>query len=102
MTLWLVKWKFTQQYWSKPDAERGKILISFLAMVKADMDSGLVKESLTEVGADTGYRLMEGSEAQVYEACLKYNPYYSFEFHAVIPYAQMVGIIKRRAATLTK
>ena len=103
MTLWLVKWKMTQQYWSLSGPERVKVLERFTKMTEADRKSGLVKEVYYTPRGLFGYNIYEGSEAQVFEDLLKYNPYLTAEsIEALLPSELMTEIGQRRMVVMKK
>ena len=103
MTLWLVKWKMTQQYWSLSGPERVKVLQGFMKLREADVKSGFQKAVYYTPRGLYGYTICEGSEAQVFEGLVKFDPYISQEsVEALITPEQLTEIAERRMAAMKK
>ena len=102
MAKWLVMWKMTQEYWSLPDATRFKILEDAMKTVKADMDSGFVKDWGIKADNSGGYIIYEGTETRCVEACMRYAKYLSSEGTPVISLTQFSEVFKKRTAEIRK
>ena len=73
--------------------ERGQAYKQALAMVKGDIESGLLKEFGKVNGQLKGYWIAEGSEAEIGLMMEKYLPYFTFpEVYNVFTYDQCIEI----------
>ena len=88
MAKWVIRWKKTPVFMSLPVAEIMKVTQTQLMMIKTDMDAGLIKDWGAKADNSEGYAVMEGTETQIYEDLLKYQPYISFEASPVMTLTQ--------------
>ncbi len=71
--------------------ERGHAYKKALAMVKEDLDSGILKEWGKITGSLKGIWIAEGSEKEVALMMEKYKPFFSFpEIFPIINYDQAI------------
>lgn len=77
--------------------ERGNLWLMMTAMVRQDMEKGLVKEWGTFVGEINGYFVAEGTEVEVSLMTQQYVPYARFKFHAAISVDKVEEIAKSLA-----
>ena len=73
----------------------------FLAMVKAQLQVGRLKEAHAFLGGGEGYFIYEGTEEQLYEDIALWDPFVLFEVQRTIPLqrAAELGLmaLKKRA-----
>ena len=74
---------------------------SFLAMIKAQLQIGRLKEAHSFLEGGGGYFTYEGTEEQLYEDIALWDPYVLFEVHRTLPLqrAAELGLaaLKKRA-----
>jgi hypothetical protein len=87
---------------SPSPAESVRQLERFVALMKAQLQSGVLKEVHAFLQGDRGY-FMTGdvTEEQAYEACQTWWPYVTFELHRTVPLPRgieiMLAAAKKRA-----
>jgi hypothetical protein len=67
------------------------------AVVKQDIESGLLKDWGMFVGEGSGYCVIEGSEVQVNKMTEQYGPYVQFRTHPIISIKQVDEVINSLA-----
>ena len=97
MTRYLVKWK-AESCFPPSKEERLKNWIRMAEMIKSDIASGIMKEWGISAGSGAGFALVEGSETDVWELCIKYRPFVFFEVTPIISIDQYLDTIKKMAA----
>lgn len=96
-------WKINNEFASPSDPNMNVVLQeSFLATIKEQLSSGLVKEAHSFLEGDRGYFTTgDISEEKMLELCLQWSPYVTFEIHQTVrfPRPQELGValMKQRA-----
>ena len=73
----------------------------FLAMIKAQLQMGRLKEAQTFLEGGAGYFTYEGTEEQLHEDISLWEPYVLFEVHRTLPLQRAAELeltaLKKRA-----
>jgi len=73
----------------------------FVAMIRAQLQMGRLKEAYSFLGGGAGYFIYEGTEEQLYEDIALWNPYVLFEVHRTLPLQRAAELeltaLKKRA-----
>lgn len=88
MTRWHVRGTVKERWWDAPREEMEKARLSMFERLKADIDSGFVKEYGNTIDNVT-HMIVEGTETQVYDWVRKLPgglQYLSFEVTPLIPF----------------
>ena len=100
MSKFYVRWQLNPQWTPATPEERVKLWLGLLEMVKADFQTGKVKDWGNVPGEARGYTIREdASEADLFTALLKWMPYVNFEVRPVLTIDQTVESIKKAVAT---
>ena len=86
---------------TKPE-ELGKLWISMLEMVKADLKSGALTDWGMCSDSSAGYAFAETDEKSLHTTILKWIPYVIFDVKPVITVDQVIADIKQAAAMAKK
>jgi hypothetical protein len=74
-------------------ADNVKLMEGFLALMKAQLQSGVVKEVHAFLEGGRGYFVTgDVSEEQIYEALQMWWPFVSFELHRTIPFPRGIEL----------
>ncbi|MCJ7444839.1 MAG: hypothetical protein MUO26_09970 [Methanotrichaceae archaeon] len=94
MTKFHVDWKKNP---SIPDdlANRAKQHISLLETVKADLKSGRITDWGQYCNLDSGYLLMEGTEADILTTLIKWTPHILFDVKPVANIDQTIEVWRK-------
>ncbi len=79
---------------TKPE-ELGKLWISMLEMVKADLKSGILTDWGICSDSSAGYAFAEADEKSLHIAILKWIPYVIFDIKPVLSVDQVIADIKQ-------
>ena len=93
-----MRWKLNPQFTPVDPEERGKLWLSMLEMVKADLKSGALTGWGVCYDTSEGYAFSELSEQDLYEVMLKWMPYVEFDVKPVLDVDQVIESIKKVAA----
>ena len=103
MAKFFVKWQMDPARIPSDPEERVKSWLLLAEMVKADMEAGKVKDFGIAAGGGWGYAVREeASEAELFTALLKWQPFIGFEVTPVLKVEQAVESIKKAAAAAMK
>lgn len=94
MGKYLILWKLNPQFIPVDPAERAAGWDLLIALVKQDMEKGLIKEWGAFVGEPNGFDIVEGSEEEVQLMMTKFVPYVDFEVHPLISLEKVEAVIK--------
>lgn len=108
MTKFFMRWHFNPTAIPKNPEEQGKLMLSMLETVRADLNSG----ALTDWGlcrdasgqcsdSSEGYMLAESDEKTIHATIRKWSPYVMFDIKAVMTVDQTIAAI-RLAVTAAK
>ena len=94
MAKYLMLWELNLALIPTDPKERGGGYGMLLAMVKQDMEKGLIKDWGNFVGEGSGYSVVEGTEVQVGMFIQQYTPYVTFETHPIASFDQVNEVVK--------
>lgn len=102
MTKFFMKWHLNPLTTPTNPEERGKLWLSMLDLVKADLKSG----GLTDWGVcsdlNSGYAFADTDEKLLHLQVMKWFPYVIFDIKPVITVDQCIANIKQAAAAMKK
>lgn len=92
MTTYFGIWKLNT---SIPPAQDPKVELqmnlAFQAMIKQDLESGVIKEGYTFLEGGQGYFLTgDVTEEKLHESLIQWSPYVTFELHKTIPLVKSI------------
>jgi len=102
MPKFFIKWTMNQPACPATPEERAKVYQSLLTMVKADLNSGRLTDWGVFVGGHEGYSISELSEADLFTAQLRYDPYVIFEVSPTLSTEQVMESMMKAAAAAQK
>ena len=102
MPKFLVLFEINSAMLPKVPEERMKAQISMLEMVKADLQSGAMKDFGVNAGGGSGYAISELSEAELYLSLLRWMPYVKFKALPMITVDQAIEGLKKLAEMMKK
>ena len=103
MPKFFVKWHMDPTKIPASPEERVKGYLAMAEMVKADIEAGKVKDWGLAAGGGGGYAIREeASEAELFTALMKWDPYVGFEVTPVLTLEQAVDSIKKAVAAAMK
>ncbi|HXW95761.1 MAG TPA: hypothetical protein VEJ19_08645 [Nitrososphaerales archaeon] len=86
MTLYFGLWRLNRNIQPAPTPEAQVMQQeAFVAMIKAQLQMGRIKEAQTYVEGGGGYFVYDGTEEQIHEDVSLWDPYVIFEIHRTIP-----------------
>ena len=94
MGRYLVLWEVEQTKIPEDPQERGGGWGVLMAMVRQDIEKGLVKEWGVFVGETRGFNVIEGTEVEVMNLVQQYVPFVTFKVHPVASESQANEMIK--------
>ena len=74
--------------------ERGEGWSLLMAMVRQDIEKGIIKSFGSFVGETNGYAVYEGTELEVMNTIAQYVPFVIYKMHPVATESQMNEMIK--------
>lgn len=94
MGKYLVLWEVDPTKVPIDPKERGAAWSMLMAMVKQDMEKGMVKDWGAFVGELKGYDIAEGSELEIMNMLQQYVPFVSFQVHPIASVGQVDEMVK--------
>ena len=94
MGKYLVLWEVTQSKIPVDPKERKDAWSLLMAVVKQDIEKGIVKDWGSFVGENKGYSINEGTEVEVMNALQQFVPYCTFTVHPIATVGQVNEMIK--------
>lgn len=94
MGKYLVLWEVDQTKVPIDPKERGGAWSMLMAMVRQDLEKGIVKDWGAFVGELRGYDIAEGSELEIMNMMQQYVPLVSFQVHPIATVGQFHLISK--------
>jgi hypothetical protein len=94
MGKYLVLWEMDQSKIPIDPKERGAAWAMLMAMVRQDIEKGIVKDFGVFVGQNSGYAVHEGSEVDVMKITQQYVPFAIFKVYPVASEDQNNEMIK--------
>jgi hypothetical protein len=95
---YFMKWQMNHTMIPANPEERGKLWISMLEMVRAEMKSGALVDWGVYTDSSAGYTLAETDEKSLHAMVLKWIPYVVFNSKPVLTVDQCIANIKQAAA----
>ncbi|KQC05809.1 MAG: hypothetical protein APR53_06780 [Methanoculleus sp. SDB] len=102
MATFYMRWHLNPALIPTDPEERGKLWISMLEMVRADMKSGTLTDWGMCCDANGGYAFAETDETSLNISILKWMPYVIFDIKSVLTADQCIANIKQAAAAAKK
>jgi hypothetical protein len=94
MGKYLLLWEIDQTKIPIDPKERGDGWGLLMAMIRQDIEKGIIKDFGSFVGENNGYAIMEGTELEVMNTLAQYVPYCIFKVHPVASESQVNEMIK--------
>ncbi len=94
MGKYLILWELDNARTPVDPKERGAGYQLLMAMVKQDIQKGIVKDWGGFVGENNGYSVAEGTEVEIGNMTQQYVPFCTFKVHAVASVSQVDELIK--------
>jgi len=95
MTKFHIKWIKNESLMPQDLAVMAKLQLSMLEGVKALMKSGDITDWGSYCDASGGYCIVEGNEAEIFDAIMKWYPYVSFDAKPVLSVDQVIESINK-------
>ena len=94
MTVYFGLWKLNVNIPPPPTPEdQVKMVEGQLALMKAQLQAGLLKEVHAFLEGDRGYFITgDVGEEQLYEALQMWSPFVSFELHRTVPFPKAIEL----------
>ena len=90
----LIHWRLNDSKIPTDSKERGAGYEVLMAMVKQDMEKGLVKDYGAFPGEGRGYVVVEGTYLEIMKMTEQYTPYVRFEVHPSASISEVDELIK--------
>jgi hypothetical protein len=94
MGKYLMLWQLDPARVQADPKERATGLSALMAMVKKDLEKGVLKDWVSIIGEGKGYGIAEGSDIEVSIMTQQYNPYVRFETHPIMSASQVGDMLK--------
>ena len=94
MAKYLLLWEADNARASVDAKERGTGYLLLTAMVKQDLQKGIMKDWGKFVGETNGYAVAEGTEVEIGNVIQQYVPFITFKTHAVASVSQVEQVLK--------
>ena len=94
MGKYMVLWEIDQTKIPVDPKERKDSWSLFMAVVRQDIEKGIVKDWGNFIGETRGYSINEGSEVEVMNALQQFVPYATFTVHPIATEDQVNEMIK--------
>lgn len=94
MGKYLVLWEVVQTQIPIDPKERGDGWSMLMAMVRQDIEKGIIKDWGAFVGESCGYHVAEGTELEVMSQLQQYVPFCTFKVHQVATESHVNDMIK--------
>jgi hypothetical protein len=102
MTRFYIKWHVNTRYIPVNPEERIKNSLKLLEMVRADLQSGILKEWGMFNDNSGGYAIAETDEKTLHTAILKWIPYTTFDIKTVLTVDQAIADYKQAGVAAKK
>ena len=100
MTRFFIKWCVDPLKTPSTPEETGKLFLSMLELVKADLSAGRLIDWGQFCNGANGYAISELSEEDIFAIMLKWMPVVAFEVFPVLSVDQTMEAIKKAAAAM--
>ena len=94
MGRYLVLWEIDQTKIPMDPKERGEGWGMLMAMVRQDIEKGIVKDWGAFVGEGGGYTVNEGTEVEVMSVLQQYVPFCTFKVYPIATESQVNEMLK--------
>lgn len=98
MTKFYMSWRMNSMLTPTNPEERVKLWLSMLELVKADIQSGAIRDWGMCSDASGGYALVETDEKTLHTMILRWVPYIRFNIKPVLTVDQIIESVRRAAA----
>ena len=102
MTRFYMRWQMNPLTVPVNPEERGKLWVTMLEMVKAELKSGMLTDWGVWFDLSGGYAFADTDEVALHAAILKWMPYKVYDIKPVLSVDQVLANIKKAAAAATK
>ncbi len=102
MTMFYMRWELNPMLVSPDPEERGKLWITMLEMVKAELKSGALTDWGMCSDSSGGYALAETDEQSLHVMIQGWIPYVIFDIKPVLTADQCIADIQKAAAEAKK
>ncbi|MEJ2725327.1 MAG: hypothetical protein P8175_11930 [Deltaproteobacteria bacterium] len=97
MAKYLLLWQLDPARIPADPKERGAGWSALIAMVKEDLEKGILKDWGSFVAESKGFGIMEGDETEIAINMQRYAPYVGFESHSFMSAGEVEKMIKALA-----
>ena len=94
MGKYLLLWEADNARAPEDAKERGAGYLMLTAMVKQDLQKGIMKDWGSFVGETNGYAVAEGTEVEIGRVVQQYAPFITFKTRAVASVSQVEEVLK--------
>lgn len=94
MAKYLLLWELDNARIPEDAKERGGGFQLLMAMVKQDIQKGIIKDFGVFVGENNGYTVAEGTEVEIGIMIQQYVPFCTYKTHAAASVSQVDEIVK--------
>jgi len=94
MTMYLMSWQLDPARMPVDPRERATGWSGLIAMVKKDLEKGVLKDWGSIVGEGKGYIIAEGTETEISLMTQQYSPYVLFKTHPIMSVSQTEDMLK--------
>ncbi len=94
MGKYLIHWEVVQTQIPMDPKERGEGWGMLMAMVRQDIEKGIIKDWGAFVGESNGYHVAEGTELEVMNSHQQYVPFCTFKVLPIATESQVNEMIK--------
>jgi hypothetical protein len=102
MTKYHINWRMNLKLMPTDPAERIKLQLAMLEMVRADLKSGNIIDWGNNCDMSGGYQVMEGSETELFNNLMKWYPFVQFDAKPVFKADQVKEAINKAVAESKK
>jgi len=94
MGKYLVLWEVVQTQIPIDPKERGEGWSMLMAMVKKDIEKGIIKDWGAFVGQNNGYHVAEGAKLEIMNQLQQYVPFCTFKVYPIATESEINDMIK--------
>ncbi|MBA7603054.1 hypothetical protein ES703_10156 [subsurface metagenome] len=94
MGKYLILWEADNTRMPVDPKERDAVFKPIMAMVKQDIQRGIVKDRGMFIGESNGYTVAEGTEEEIDNMTERWVPFFTSKVHAIASFSQVEEILK--------
>jgi len=98
MAKYLMLWQLDPARVPVEPKQRATGWAALMAMVKNDLEKGIMKDWGSIIGEGKGYSIAEGGETEIAIMTQQYSPYVRFETHPIMSANQIGDMLKAMGA----